>query len=177
MEPLAVYELASNASEVCDAILEKIGGTRIKKNIAEMQGWNVKDVNVLINAPRNFAKHADRDHLAEIEDVTFDDCSALILTACVDYSIAAKRSPSVVGAFIAWFAAANPEKTGSFFSEAAHEMFPGLAAMSHSEQIIAGRRYLVKPLPSDVLNATRNELSDDWRWRELRRYGQDFRSE
>ncbi|MGO7366358.1 hypothetical protein [Rhizobium leguminosarum] len=33
IEPIAVYQLATNASEICDAILKKSGGTRIKQHV------------------------------------------------------------------------------------------------------------------------------------------------
>ncbi|MGW9945180.1 hypothetical protein J2W92_000495 [Rhizobium leguminosarum] len=177
IEPIAVYQLATNASEICDAILKKSGGTRIKQHVAEQQGWEIGQLNALINVARNFSKHADRDPEAETEDLVFEDCNRVILTACIDYSMAARRAPDIVGAFIIWFAATNPEKTGSFLSEEAHSLFPGLGNMSRSDQILAARRYVLHPPPSEVLNNARNELSDFWRWKELRSQGQNFRTE
>ncbi|OWV68012.1 hypothetical protein ATY76_13925 [Rhizobium sp. R339] len=176
VEPLAVYQLAANVSEVCDKLLEKSGGTRIKKHVADDHGWEVKHVNMLINSARNFMKHADRDPAAILEDITFDECTALLLTACIDYTMAAKRSPPVVGVFIAWFAAAKIGGSESAFSAMAGGLFPGLAEMSQADQILAARRFVIHPMQGDILHDSRNELSDSWRWNELRKSGQDFRT-
>ena len=175
VEPLAVYQLAANVSELCDTLLQKQGGLRIRDRIAQVQGWQSADLNKIINSARNFAKHADRDPLGQLEDVTFEECSALLIAACVDYQILAKRSPPMVPLYILWFAATNPEKTGSFHSQEANAFFPGLAEMDRADQITAARTATMKLGGSEWINSGKAELSDNWRWAELRNAGQKLR--
>ncbi|WP_208247809.1 hypothetical protein WGT02_28455 (plasmid) [Rhizobium sp. T1470] len=112
-----------------------------------------------------------------MQDLTFEECSAILLTGCIDYAMAAKRTPEIFGTFILWFAATNAKDSGTFFSQEARKLFPGLSEMSRSEQIIAARRFVLKPSRGDVLNDYRNELTDNWRWTELRTLAQGLRTE
>jgi hypothetical protein len=177
VEPIATYQLAANAAEVCDGLLSAVGRIRVKKRIEEVQGWSAKDISIMVNKPRNFAKHADRDPNALIEDLLAQDCDSIILTACIDYCIASGRSPVIVGVFVAWFAAVYPEQMGHFFAEQAEKLFPNLYALSRERQIYAARSCLESPLDPALLHDYRNELTDSWRWNQLKRSGQDFRVE
>lgn len=176
LEPIATYQLAANAAEVCDGILIAMGRVRIKERIQDVQGWSPKTISALVNAPRNFAKHADRDPFDLMEDLSPEDCDAIILTACIDYSIASGRSPIIVGVFVAWFASIYPGKTGDFFALEAQSIFPDLRMATRDEQIRAARSYLSKPVDSSLLHDRRNEMTDGWRWNDLRKAGQSFRT-
>ncbi|MBB3315087.1 hypothetical protein FHT77_000929 [Rhizobium sp. BK181] len=177
VEPIATYQLAANAAEVCDGLLSAMGTIRVKERIQEVQGWSPKDIAALVNRPRNFVKHADRDPHDLMEDLTAEACDGIILTACVDYCIASGRSPIVVGAFVAWFAAVYPSQTGAFFASEAQRLFPKLEGMPREQQVLAARKFLASPVDSSLLHDYRNEMTDGWRWNELMRSGQDFRFE
>ncbi|WP_421440634.1 hypothetical protein [Agrobacterium tumefaciens] len=175
LEPLVVYQLAANASEVCDSLISASGGMRMREEIASVHGWTEKDVNIIINGPRNFVKHADRNPHDEIDEIGFDECDAMLLTACVDYCLASKRSPAIVGLFVAWYAAKNPDKTGDFFADVGDTVFPNLTALDHAGQIAAARKQAQSVLTSDILRDPRTEMTDNWRWAELQREGQGYR--
>ncbi len=177
LEPIATYQLAANAAEVCDGLLIAMGRVRIKQRIQEVQGWSPKTISVLVNAPRNFAKHADKDPYDHMEDISSEDCDAIILTACVDYCIASGRSPIIFGVFVAWYASIYPEKTGEFFAMEAQTIFPNLKNAPRGEQIKAARSHLLKPVNSEMLNDRRNEMTDGWRWNDIKKSGQNFRTE
>jgi len=175
MEPLAAYQLAANAHEICDAILRHRGRKSMREHIAEVHGWSTKEIAVLFNEPRNFMKHADRDPDALMEDIDPVDCDAAILTGCLDYAIACGRTPMVFGVFIAWYAAINPTKTGDFFEGGAQTIFPDLEKATREQQVRAAREYSMRRLDGRLLNDLNNEMTDSWRWHELRLFGQDFR--
>ncbi|KQR77548.1 hypothetical protein [Rhizobium sp. Leaf341] len=168
-EPLAAYQLASNASEICDQLLKRTGKIRMRKKFVEVHGSTEKQINDTSNRPRNFAKHANSDPDALLDDITDLDAETIILVACLDYSVLAGKSPIPVGLFITWFAAVYPEKTGWFFKKEADDWFPHLSTMERAEQIAASRAAVRKPPESAVLNSRRTELTDNSRWVELRR--------
>ncbi|WP_455872648.1 hypothetical protein [Rhizobium yanglingense] len=87
-----------------------------------------------------------------MEDLSAEDCDGIILTAYIDYCIASGRSPIVVGAFIAWFAAVYPSKMGTFFAIEADRFFPNLQGQSREHQIRAARAFLVSPVDRALLD-------------------------
>lgn len=163
-EPIATYQLAANAAEICDALLKRMNKIRMRERLMEVHGMTESQALNMVNVPRNFTKHADRDPDGLMEDITPEDADALVLTACMDYSIAAGRSPAAVGLFIGWFAAINPEKLGHFYKEVADELFPSIRGLPRESQIEAARKVASSPLSSKLLNHPKNELSDKWRW-------------
>ncbi|PSH68537.1 hypothetical protein CU102_12285 [Phyllobacterium brassicacearum] len=173
-EPLAVYSLATNAWEISNTLLEKADRLRMIREIAESQGSTPRQIKDLINLPRNFIKHADRDPDATQPDITDTDCDAMLETACIDYMMAAGRSHIIMGIYLAWYSAIFPEKVGSFLREAADLFFPNLFTMPRADQILAARKAASQPIPSNVLNAYRNELTDNHRWTALRSLGQNL---
>lgn len=173
-EPLAVYSLASNTWEICDTLLKHMDKVRLLREISEVHGSTDREIRKLINEPRNFLKHADRDPDGTMQDLDAADCDAIVETACIDYMMASGRSPSILGLYLAWYSAINPEKTGGFFRGGADTFFPGLAERPRAEQIRAARKLAIQPLPSPVLNDPKNELTDNWRWASLREKGFDF---
>ncbi|KAB2716965.1 hypothetical protein [Brucella intermedia] len=171
-EPIAVYSLAANVWEICDALLARQNKIRILAEITSSQGIMPRAVRDLINAPRNFVKHADRDPDTVIDDLSHSDCDAILLTACLDYMFANGRSPYCAGVFVAWYSAIYPEKTELFFRSEAEAIFAGLAAESRERQVQAARDFLSRP-PKVVLNDVRNELTDNYRWSNLKQiFGQ-----
>lgn len=174
-EPIAVYSLASNAAEVCDTLLKKSNSLRLRQEIAAVHGCTEREIAALFNRPRNFIKHADRDADDISPEIDDDDCDAIIQTACIDYMMAAGRSPYIFGLFVTWYSAVYPTKTGAFFREAADQIFPGLATMDRREQILSARKAASASTPSDALHHRSNELTDNWRWVELRAKGTTLR--
>lgn len=166
-EPIAVYSLAANVWEICDALLARQNKIRILEEITSSQGIMPRAVRDLINAPRNFVKHADRDPDTAIDDFSHSDCDAILLTACLDYMFANGRSPYGAGVFVTWYSAIYPEKTEHFFRAEAEAIFPGLASDSRERQVQAARDFLQRP-PQVVLNDVRNELTDNYRWSNLK---------
>lgn len=173
-EPVAVYSLASNAAEICDTLLKRMDRLRLRREMADVHGCTEKEIAALINLPRNFLKHADRDADELAPEIEPDDCDAIVQTACIDYMMVAGRSPAIVGLFVVWYSAVYPEKTGTFFRREADNIFPALSQKSRSEQILAARATTSEALPSSVLHHYSNELSDNWRWAELRTKGGSF---
>lgn len=176
-EPIATYQLAANAAEICDSLLASMDRFRMKEHIRQVTGWNEKDVAALINTPRNFTKHANRDPHAVMDDISHEDCDAVIVTACMDYGIASGRSPLPVGVFLAWHSAIYPSETDGLFVGVAKQLFPDLQKETRETQVRAARKYLAGPADGWLLNDARNEMTDAWRWSDLRKHGQDFRSE
>ncbi|WP_413710969.1 hypothetical protein [Rhizobium sp. Rhizsp82] len=176
-EPIATYQLAANAAELCDSLLVSMDKFRMKEHIRQVTGWSEQDIVALVNRPRNFTKHANRDPDAVMDDITHEDCDAVILTACLDYGIASGRSPLPVGVFLAWHSAVYPSKPDSLFSGLAKKLFPNLQQETREAQVRAARQYVAGPVDSWLLNDSRNELTDAWRWIDLRKHGQDFRTE
>lgn len=175
LEPIATYHLAANAAEICDELLKRRSSVRLRQQIRDAHGLSEREVTDMINFPRNFTKHADRDPEAEIYDILPEDADAMVMTACIDYCIASGRSPHSVGIFVAWYAAINPEKTGDFGKAAADVLFPNLVACPRSHQVAAARSVVGRPLSSPILNDKRNELTDNWRWISLRETGGNLR--
>ena len=141
----------------------------MRKRFIEVHGSSEKQIADAFNKARNFTKHADKDPDALIEDVSDFDAETVIMVACVDYCVLAGKSPIPVGLFITWFAAVYPDRTGSFFKREAEDWFPGLGSLDREAQVSAARTALAKPVPHEVLNARRTELTDNWRWVELRK--------
>lgn len=167
-EPIAVYSLASNVWEICDTLSKRANRPTIADHIGEAHGMSFVDVKKLINAPRNFIKHADHDPDGKIADISHLDCDAVVMTACLDYMAASKRSPTIFGLFVFWYCSIYPDKVGGFFSDAAALYFPHLQAMERRDQVKAARHQVAQPLLSEVLNDARNEMTDNWRWINLR---------
>lgn len=59
-EPIAAFQLAANAAEICDALLKRRGEIRLAERLMEVHGMTEKEVRMMINLPRNFTKHADK---------------------------------------------------------------------------------------------------------------------
>jgi len=175
LEPIATYHLAANAAEICDELLKKRNSVRLREQIREVHGLSEREVNDMINFPRNFTKHADRDPEAEIYDILPEDADAMVMTACIDYCIVSGRSPHSVGIFVAWYAAINPEKTGHFGRAAADALFPDLAQRQRPQQVKAARSIVRRTLSSPIIHDRRNELTDNWRWNSLRELGGDLK--
>lgn len=167
-EPIAVYSLATNVWEICDALSKRAKATTIADHIGDVHGLSFAEIKKLINAPRNFIKHADRDPDGSIADITHLDCDAIVMTACLDYMAASGRSPAIVGLFVIWYCAINPDRVGGLCREATPLYFPNIHGADRKDQVQAARVEALKPLPSEVLNNWRNELSDIWRWKPLR---------
>lgn len=163
-EPIAAYQLAANAGEIADALLVRIGEVRMRERLMEVHQQTEAAVRGMINHPRNFTKHADRDHDAVIDDISAEDADAILMTACVDYSVAARRAPATVGLFTIWYAALNPEKTGDFLKREAHHLFPSLSEQPRETQIAAARSAINLTFGSETLHDRRNDLTDNWRW-------------
>lgn len=171
-EPLAVYTLAANAWEVCDALLEKRNANRLLDEVCRTHGSTPREIKYLINKPRNYLKHADRDADATLPDVDHLDCDAVLETACIDYMVLMGRSPFAVGLYVAWYSAKYPEKTGEFFRREAEQIFPGLSRLGHLEQISAARKAFQHSKMPEILHSSKNDLTDNWRWQRLRRLSQ-----
>ena len=167
-EPIAAYQLAANSAEICDALLKLEGNVRMRERLMEVHGISEREARLMVNIPRNFTKHADNDPHATMEDIRDVDADALVMTACIDYTVTARKSPSAVGLFIAWFAATNPDLTGGFCREAAEQLFPSLEVRPREEQLAAARAILNKPINRELLDHLRNELTDNWRWVKFR---------
>ncbi|GAA5663413.1 hypothetical protein Brsp07_01891 [Brucella sp. NBRC 14130] len=167
-EPIAVYTLAANSWEVCNSLLKKDEKIRILQEIVDVYGGTAKEIVGLINAPRNFVKHADKDPDAVFTDIKEDDCDAVILTACLDYMFANGRSPYSMGIFLSWYSAIYPDKTGDFMREIADLLFPNLGSKGRDQQKLAARTVLANPTPPQIFNDHRNELSDNYRWAQFR---------
>jgi hypothetical protein len=167
-EPIAVYTLAGNAWQLSHDLLKKADRIRIVEEMARSHGRPQKEFWDLINRPRNFFKHADNDPEATAPDVHFSDCDAMIESACVDYMVAAGRSPIVVGIFVAWYSAVYPEKTGDFMRYAGDELFGDLSDLDRAEHLRRARVVAAKPVSSEVLHNIRNEMTDNYRWAGLR---------
>ncbi|MBP2459567.1 MULTISPECIES: hypothetical protein [unclassified Rhizobium] len=175
LEPMAANQLAANAAEICDALLRNEGKLRIREQIEKVHGMSPKEAAALINVARNFAKHADRDPDALSDDLSSEDVDAVILTACIDYSMASGRSHYVIGLFISWYAAINPKKMGDMFYQPARELFPNLSGIGRAAQVAAAR-HVSKQLPArGLIDHARNELTDNWRWVSLRDLGDGLR--
>jgi hypothetical protein len=170
-EPIAVYSLASNAAEICDTLLKKRDSFRLRQEIATISGCTEREIADLFNRPRNFMKHADRDPDAISPEIEDADCDAALLTACLDYMMTAGRSPYIFGIFVTWYSAIYPEKCGLFFREAADQIFPSLSVLNRREQVLAVRNLASSPVPSDAILHRSNELTDNWRWTDLRAKG------
>ncbi|WP_312472560.1 hypothetical protein [Brucella sp.] len=168
-EPIAVYTLAANSWEVCNSLLKKDEKIRILQEIVDVHGSTAKEIVGLINAPRNFVKHADNDPDALLPDIRESDCDAVILTACLDYMFANGRSPYSVGIFLSWYSAIYPNKTGDFMRETADLLFPDIGSLDREQQKLAARKILAHPTPKQILNDHRNELSDNYRWTSFRK--------
>lgn len=167
-EPIAVYTLAANSWEVCNSLLKRDDKIRILQEITDVYGTPPKEIINLINAPRNFVKHADRNPDAVFPDIKEENCDAVLLTACLDYMFANGRSPYIMGVFLSWYSAIYSDKTGSFMQETAELLFPELAFMDREQQKMAARSVLVQPTPPLIFNDNRNELSDNYRWVKFR---------
>jgi len=175
LEPIAAYQLAGNAGEICDKLLKRSGKIRIIEQVERVHGLSPEEAKRLVNSARNFTKHADRDPDGVMDDIRYEDADAVILTACIDYCIISRRSHYIIGMFIAWYAAINPNKTGDFYYEMAEILFPNLASATRAEQVLAARSALAEPMSPNVMHDFRNELTDDWRWSSLRKVGQPLR--
>ncbi|MCF6103847.1 hypothetical protein [Mesorhizobium muleiense] len=153
-EPLAVYTLAANSWEIADALLSQTTKLRMIDQFVAAHGKPAKDFRNLLNEPRNFIKHADRDPFAVAPDITDEDCDGALIFACLDYMIIAGRSPYILGLFVAWYSAVYPSKTGDFFRREADLEFPGLGMMSRRDQRAAARASAAKwgksPLMADA---------------------------
>ena len=167
-EPIAVYTLAANSWEVCNSLLKKDEKIRILQEIVEVYGGTAKEIVGLINAPRNFVKHADKDPDAVFPDIKEDDCDAVILTACLDYMFANGRSPYSMGVFLSWYSAIYPDRTGDFMRETADLLFPKIGSLDRDQQKLAARSVLTSPTPPQIFHDHRNELSDNHRWARFR---------
>lgn len=167
-EPIAVYSLASNVWEICDTLTKLASITSTVDRISADQNITHLDVKKLINAPRNFIKHADRDPGAEIDDITHLDCDAVVMTACLDYMSISRRSPAITGLYVFWFAAINPQLLAGFCSKPAKHYFPGLNKADRNTQIQVARDEAKKPLSPELLDSYLNEMSDAWRWKSFR---------
>ncbi|MFC0246519.1 hypothetical protein [Falsochrobactrum ovis] len=163
-EPIAVYTLAANSWEVCNSLLKKDEKIRILQQITEAYGAPPKEIIDLINAPRNFVKHADRDPDAVFPDIKEEDCDAVLLTACLDYMFANGRSPYIMGIFLSWYSAIYQKKVGVFMEETAQLLFPELAFLNREQQKKAARKVLSNPTPPLIFHDHRTELTDNHRW-------------
>jgi hypothetical protein len=169
-EPLAVYTLAANAWEICNALLKRTTRLRMFAEFAGVHGKPEKELIDLFNGPRNFVKHADRDPDDKAPDLDDSDCDAMIEVACMDYLLISNRSPLFFGLYIAWYSALYPEKTGAFFRERADELFPGISKLPRVDQVKAARGAADRWGKDRLMSAPKSELSDNWRWIELRRW-------
>ena len=168
-EPLAVYTLAANSWEIADALLKTVTGKlRMIDQFVVAHGKPAEEFRKLLNQPRNFIKHADRDPFALAPDITDEDCDAALMFACVDYMVASGRSPYILGLFVAWYAGVYPLKTGDFSRSEADAEFPGLQAVSRKDQRAAARSAAGKWGKSPLIAHPKNELTDNSRWINLR---------
>ena len=125
----------------------------------------------LINAPRNFIKHADRDPDASFEEMTLKHVDTVVMIACMDYMVLSGRQPLMVDFFATWYSALYPADTGDLYRAPADRIFPGLAKMDRATQLMAARF----PEGNEVntapdFQATRSEMTDNYRWTKLRKW-------
>lgn len=163
-EPIAVYTLAANSWEVCNSLLKRDDKIRIVQEITDTYGAPPKEIIDLINAPRNFVKHADRDPDAVFPEIKEEDCDAVLLTACLDYMFANGRSPYIMGVFLSWYSGIYQEKIDGFMRETAELLFPQIDQLNRQQQKKAARTLLSNPTPPAFLHDHRNELTDNHRW-------------
>lgn len=167
-EPLAVYTLAANCWEICDALLKREGKLRMIDQFVAAHGKPARDFRDQPNGPRNFLKHADRDPDAVVADISDHDCDSTLAVACLDYMVASGRSPYVLGLFLVWFASIYPAKTGEFLRSEAEQLFSGLSTMPRKGQLAAARTAATQWGKSPVVADAKNELTDNSRWTKLR---------
>ncbi|SJM34620.1 hypothetical protein [Mesorhizobium delmotii] len=163
-----MYTLAANSWEISDALLRQTTKLRMIDQFVAAHGEPAKSFWDLLNGPRNFIKHANRDPFAVAPDITDEDCDGALIFACLDYMIASGRSPYIVGLFVAWYAGVYPLKTGDFFRREADLEFPGLGEMSRRHQCAAARTAAAKWGKSPMMAHAKNELTDNSRWTKLR---------
>lgn len=163
-EPIAAYQLAANAAEICDTLLKRMGHIRMRERIMEVHSMTEAEAVKVVNDPRNFTKHANTDPDGKMEDISPENADALVLSACMDYAIVSRRTPNLIGVYIGWYAAANPGKMGDFYQQVADALFPSISELPRSMQLEAAREVAARPQFHALLNHHKNELTDNWRW-------------
>ncbi len=166
-EPLAVYCLAASAWNVTNDLLKREGKLRVVEQLMQIHNLSEKDAGLLIRSSWNFAKHADSDPHAETVDYSDEDCDSVLEAACIDFSILTRRAPAAVQIFLIWYSAIYPQKTGQFMREEADQIFPKLADMTRKLQVQAAQKAVVE-WTRLLSNSPSTDLTDNWRWIELR---------
>lgn len=175
-DPLITYQLAANSIEICHSLLEHAGKDSIISFIADDNKTN--DGNIFkyyINDLRNFVKHADRSPYETINNPTRRVVDDVLLTACFAYFQLSQRSPHIFGMFVLWYMSVyRPYPDDDALVELGTYIFGDLSSVSHAEQISAARRNSDFQI-NTLLNSHKNELTDNWRWSDVRKLGDKLR--
>ncbi len=172
-EPIAAYTLAANAWELCNSLLKRDNKTRLLAEFSRVHGRPETDFKALINRPRNFVKHADKDPDGNLEDVTNQDVDGMLQAACIDYTMLARRSPLAVQLFLCWYSAIYSDKTGAFLKEGADAYFPNLIVEDREARVLAARKAF-GDLAKDgqLMQNVKTELTDHHRWVKLGKWAE-----
>lgn len=148
-DPVSVYSLASNAWEVIDVLCTSGCVESFSKQARENlpAGHTLK---YYINEPcRNFFKHAAQDPNPDSSvELSESNVASILFLAVEDYIRLRQGGPVETQVFQAWYIAVFPEKVNEddplarSIVDTARLAFPGIGALSASDQIALGRQVL-----------------------------------
>lgn len=108
-DPIAVHTLAAAAQGVIRDVAKSRGLTRasILHDHPDIPATARKQWISILNAPRNFFKHADKDPDGTLE---FDEKEneTLLLDACLTFTELSDEGQSEASVYLGWFTTANP---------------------------------------------------------------------
>ncbi|HMN15391.1 MAG TPA: hypothetical protein PKD55_24000 [Bellilinea sp.] len=109
-DPIAVHTLTAAAQGVFRDVAKSRGlsHTSILHDHPDIPAAARKEWRKILNAPRNFFKHADKDPDGTLE---FDEKvnETLLLDACITLTELSEQGLSEANVYLGWFTTANPE--------------------------------------------------------------------
>jgi hypothetical protein len=144
-DPVAVLALASGASHIfADLTQLRCPEKSWDRRAREVVNLSSKEYFDVLRAPSNFLKHADRDPDATLR-WKVQDTEALMMAAVMNAGELDGLS-AAASVFQLWYIAKHRAIFSPSFEigDRAVEIFPGLAAMSPSEQRALGLRRLLE---------------------------------
>jgi hypothetical protein len=149
-DPVAVHTLAAAAQGVIGdlARARKLKHTSILHDHPDLPPQARSEWARILNAPRNFFKHADNDPGGTLD---FEESSneILLLDACLILSEVSNQSLSEASVYPGWFTTAHPELHGAL----SNNQIGGMATRNHISpdnygwfRELCGERILVEPV-------------------------------
>jgi len=149
-DPIAIHTLGAAAQSIIRDIAKSRGleHTSILHDHPDIPPEARKQWIDILNAPRNFFKHADRDPDATLE---FDPAAneTLLLDAVLILSEIDKRHLSEASVYIGWFTTANPALRGAINNNqiGEHAVRVGISPTDFCEfRELIGAQILIEPL-------------------------------